>query len=50
MNSLRSFTGSVGDTIITGAKRVTIETGAKSRSQSYGSFSVTATCTIPVVE
>ena len=29
MNSCRFLTGSVGDTIITGAKRVTIDTGAR---------------------
>ena len=37
-----SSPASVGDTIITGANRVAIETGARSCNQSYGSFVVTA--------
>ena len=50
MNSRKSLTGRVGETIMTGANRVTIETGARSRIQSYGSLSVTAAWTMPVVE
>ena len=50
MNSRKSLTGRVGETIMTGAKRVTIETGARSRIQSYGSLSVTAAWTMPGVE
>ena len=50
MKPFKSLVSNVGEITITGAKRVTIEIGARSRIQSYGNFGVTAACTMPVVE